>query len=619
MNPIVGLSIQLGLDHSARDREGRALRKALRHFPWLQQVSLGVEQTEVSLWGHGDLSHCLYHLPDDSMLVLVGSPIGGIPWAQVAERLNKASHPEDFKLPWDGRVLLLKISADGRRWTMWNDWCGSIPVFHAQIGEGRIASTLEPVVVAAAGYTSDDFFLPGLLSLLVNGHYLGDWTLYKDMRVVPPDCVAEWDGDGFRWNRLWTIEPSDERWDRGWDELADEAYELSRQAIADVLKTQPAWILPLSGGLDSRLIAAVGAEMGVELRAYTYGPSVWEEVIYAHQVAKALKLPWKRVDLGTDYLAKYTPIWADWFGSALHFHGMYQMPFLESLRSEVPAPIVQGFLGEALAGLHLPGLISAHRNGESHGPLTDGWIHWPVEEVKSLLKVRVDDALEQVATDMESQINGVPGAWFQRLMLLDLWNRQRLFISYQPMMYDYWRGVATPFHNREYARFCLSLPLLALENRRLQGEMLRRYYRDLAVIPGTYGALPFVLSRRYIFKRGVAELLPRTLRRGPLREFNPASETMGQDCVRASGQVALWPIYEAWERLADWLEMTRVLAAHNAAAHGDLKAMRKLQAVQTVAYRLLGDPSVAEWDGSSYARSAGPNHAVAETGNWGAC
>ena len=78
-------------------------------------------------------------------------------WDDVQEKLLSY----DFELPWEGRVILLRISSGGKRWTMWNDWLGSIPVFYAEIESGRIASTLEPVTVAAADYTPDNFFMPG--------------------------------------------------------------------------------------------------------------------------------------------------------------------------------------------------------------------------------------------------------------------------------------------------------------------------------------------------------------------------------------------------------------------------------------------------------------------------
>jgi len=56
-------------------------------------------------------------LPDGGILAMIGSPHGDISWQKVQESLAQATRPEDFELPCDGRVILLKISADGRRWT----------------------------------------------------------------------------------------------------------------------------------------------------------------------------------------------------------------------------------------------------------------------------------------------------------------------------------------------------------------------------------------------------------------------------------------------------------------------------------------------------------------------
>jgi hypothetical protein len=53
-------------------------------------------------------------------------------------------------------------------------------------------SPSEPAVVAAAGFTANDGFWPGLVSLLVHGSFLNHWMLSKNMKVVSADCVAEW-------------------------------------------------------------------------------------------------------------------------------------------------------------------------------------------------------------------------------------------------------------------------------------------------------------------------------------------------------------------------------------------------------------------------------------------
>jgi hypothetical protein len=470
---------------------------------------------------------------------------------------------------------------------MWNDWNGSIPVFHAQIGKGRIASTLEPAVVAAAGYTPNDFFLPGLVSMLINGHYLGDWSLFKGMKIIPPDCVDEWNDQGFRWKRLWAVNPTDDRWERGWDDLIDEMYALSHRAVAKVLKTQSSWILPLSGGIDSRLTAAVGEDLGTDLRAYTYGHNDWDETVYARQVAGVLGLPWQRVSIEPDYLVRYTRMWLDWFGSALHCHGMYQMPFLATLDGKESAPILQGYMGDPLAGNHVLGLISTHNRSDEVKPVTANGVHWPLNSLNKLLpSPYTQETLELVRNKTTEEIEQIPGAWYQRLMFLDFWNRQRLFVYYQSMMYDYYRGVATPFFNRNYAQFCLSLPRLALEGRRLQKEMLRRYYPTIATIGGTFGD-PLVQSRFYLAKKAVAQRLPRFLCKGSFQEFSPAGNTIQINALRKFGGQALWPLNKVRQSLGDWFNLDVLEKTYQDAAAGDEIAYNRLRPIQAIAWHFV--------------------------------
>jgi hypothetical protein len=364
---------------------------------------------------------------------------------------------------------------------------------------------------------------------------------------------------------------------------------LSYKAIAQVLKTQPVWILPLSSGLDSRLIAGVGADLGTTMHAYAYGEPDTTDVVYSRQIAKVLGIPWKRIELEEDFLLKYTSQWADLFGSSMHFHGMYQMAFLDAIQSEPHAPVVSGYIGDILSGDGLHELSMVHTPPGSYQLVDEWYVHWIADETRSLLKIPIDSALEANADEIRKQINTFPGARFQNLQYLELWGRQRSFTYFQSALAGYWRGVCTPFINRDYARFSMSLPLAALDNRRLLKDVYRRHYGLLATIPGTYADKPFIPTGRFLLKQRFVKLLPSSLRRGPFTLSLDTQLRMDTTSLQAAGKEAVWPIYDNWDRLSEWLDVNELEKLYNSLRNSkeDIRPLRKLQSVQTLAYRLL--------------------------------
>jgi len=593
MNSLIGFTVIYKAAPTSVKKASLAQQRALAPFAHLAQKKITLGESWLTVWGHNDIDAALHYLPDGSLLALIGASVGDFSWADVEAALLKISDPAEFTIPWDGRVILLKISPDGREWTMWNDWMGSIPVFHAPAGKGCVAGTLEPVVVAAAGLTPDEISLPALLSLFIHGHYLGEWTLFERMKVVPPDCAAVWRGQDFYVAQNVTVQPSDERWQRGWDELVEEMYELSRRAIADVLKKRTGWLLPLSGGLDSRLIAAVSAEMGMTLPTYTFGAANSRDVLYARQVARTLGLPWQQISLSNDYLARYARPWANLFGSAMHFHGMHQMLFLDTLAQERPGPILSGFLGDALSGYGSRFVYELHSSGAKPQIVPEGYTHWSVPEVEKLMKMPVGGALEELSCEITRAIEKVPAPRYQQIRYLVLWSRQRFFTYFNSMLSDYWRGVATPFINKAYARFCYSLPRAVMDDRRLLADVFQRYYPQMAAIPSTYWrpgmpvGEPIKPTGSYFLQRRIAQKLPGLSRFGRLRLFNPGADPVEAACVKAHGWDSFWPVREVWDQLAEWLDMEQVGAVYEMALAGaGSKPVRKLQSVQTLAYCL---------------------------------
>ena len=574
----VGFAVLRGVDDRQAAAARGALDRLLAHMPWLRVAEEHAGTARLVVWGHGDVATAMRRDADGGLVAAIGdAPPGAAGDVQPSQGV-----------PWEGRGVAVRVAPDGREVEAAVDWTGSIPVFHAAAGPALIVSSLEPMVVEGLDLGPVDFDRVGLVSLLVHGYFLGDRTLFGSMRLLRPDHAARWSPEGHAERPLGTLTPSQERWSAGWDDLAEEMAAGFRRAIRRTLAGAPRWVLPLSGGIDSRLIAAVAAEDGVDLTAVSYGPAGWSDVIYARRLARRLGIPWRRVDLDDRYLADFTPLWADWFGSALHFHGMYQMPFLTSVR-DVDRRIATGFTGDPLGGAQTEGMAAGDRPMAQR--LSDKWHVWTREQLRRLLRDDPTDAFAALDEELDRQWAELVGEDYQRTWLIFQSNHVARFSSYQPLMYDYWKGVGTPFVDRELAAFTLSLPRVALEGRRLQALMIRRHFPAVATVPDTHHLGPIASSRAHLARAALAAVVPRGLRRGPLREFNPVANTQDQDAARAGGTAAVWPLFESLEALREHVDVDMVLAEHRAALAGDLTSITRIEAIQALAFRLAGVPT----------------------------
>ncbi|MBI4232789.1 hypothetical protein HY605_06170 [Candidatus Peregrinibacteria bacterium] len=511
----------------------------LKNFPWISSESYTFGDLTLELWGHEDPSGTIWKAPDESIFVLIGSPDNLLSWDDFWKDYSQKQE-ENVSLPWEGRCILLKISPDKKNISVWTDWMGSIPIYYGSTSQKSVVSTLEPVAVSYLGLTPEHFLQRGLVELLLFGHFISTDTLYRDLFVVPPDSYALWkEGIFVHAKKMWSVVPSQNNWEKGWDELLHEFYHQTKAGLSLSFGKSDVWLIPLSSGMDSRLMAAFAREMNKAIETYTYGPATWDEVVYAKHVARALSLPWKRVDLGKDYLATYLPLWLQWFGTSLHAHGTYQMPFLETIKS-TKIPLASGFIGDPLAGNHVN--LMMQKGATPYEKFLNFSQLVKIDKLERILNVDVQKCLMEIADILTTAYESYRGAAFQKMMLLDYWHRQRRFIVYQSLMYSYFTDIATPFMNRNYARFCLSLPRSALDDRKLQKDLLKIFFPKLAEIAGSFSSTPLRLSKKYLLKRMFSQILPTTCCRGSLREFNTHPNTLDPDCVLQNSEGSLYPL-----------------------------------------------------------------------------
>ena len=265
------------------------------------------------------------------------------------------------------------------------------------------------------------------------------------------------------------------------------------------------------------------------------------------------------------------------------------MPILETTKSNVTAPYLLGLIGEALAGFDVQFMTGLHSSSKRiHQSIPDRFLRWSPDEIRNMFIIDTEDALDEIASEIEKTKNFVDGPWFQRLRFLTFWGRQRFFTNFQSTLCSYWQGVATPYLNRTYAQFCLSLPRAVLEQRRLQADVFRRYYPKVAQIPGTYGGNPLILKGDYMMKRKLAQILPKALCPSSIRSYTTYANprTWDTNALIDNGYNAIWPINENRASLSEWINISLLDKTYNMALSGDRRAVMKLKAIQPFALHL---------------------------------
>jgi len=94
----------------------------------------------------------------------------------------------------------------------------------------------------------------------------------------------------------------------------------------------------------------------------------------------------------------------------MHFHGMYQMPFLDAVCAESSGPILSGFIGESHAGYGVKFLCEVHNGRYPFQIAPDGYLHWTVDELQSLFNHPIEDQLSELSDEVDRLRESFPGA-----------------------------------------------------------------------------------------------------------------------------------------------------------------------------------------------------------------
>lgn len=227
-----------------------------------------------------------------------------------------------------------------------NDWLGSAPCFFNE-KTGAIGQRIHEVI----DYRNLEFDGDALGDYLDFGYSVFGRTPVRHVRFVQPCASLVRTDEGALLEQA-LPDPVD-RWSRQPTDPEETILALSQSVKAWEKTVTGDIVLPLSGGYDSRLLAAL-IEDKSRLRAYTYGISTRQdkshEVLRAEKIAGRLGCRWQHIPLGKFH--RELPAWEQEFGVSTHAHGMYHMEFYREISRQLGAGhgLLSGLIGDAWAG-----------------------------------------------------------------------------------------------------------------------------------------------------------------------------------------------------------------------------------------------------------------------------
>jgi len=213
---------------------------------------------------------------------------------------------ERFAEKLNGSFVLVIFDIRNEKIVIANDRHSQRPFFYTKIGDRYIFSSEVKAILKDKTFKKEidheavaNFFAFG--RILVEKK-----TFFKRIKVMPPASIIKWSKGKISQKRYWDLQYKEE-----YDpDLTEEYYvntlvKLWRKAAKRRTKGKHRFGVFLSGGIDSRAIAAGVADAHNPIHAFTYGVKGTDELTIAKKVVEKLGIEHEFIELRSDYLTSF--------------------------------------------------------------------------------------------------------------------------------------------------------------------------------------------------------------------------------------------------------------------------------------------------------------------------
>ena len=187
----------------------------------------------------------------------------------------------------DGQFALIVYNAPEHKVLIISDPFGLIPIYYGQKGQRFYVSTSALAVAKAIQSAPSEF---GVRSFIVYGSTFGD-TLWQDVHMLPPATVLNIDRDSAHQSIYWSFEMDSTITALSMADSADFIVDSFSKNMRKSLNREGRTWISLTGGLDSRTLAALAHHSHIPFKTYSHGPLDSRDVRIAKRISR--KMGWE--------------------------------------------------------------------------------------------------------------------------------------------------------------------------------------------------------------------------------------------------------------------------------------------------------------------------------------
>lgn len=426
------------------------------------------------------------------------------PGADEADPAATARHIHDLYLA-HGEALIREIAGtfafalwDRQTRTLYlmNDHLGMYPIYYTvHNGTFRFASEVKALLIDRS--MSHRVNRIAVAEFFYLGEVMGNHTFFEDIRLLPPASVLRLQDQLWIISNYWDITFPTSYPARSADEYSHQIYEAIHGAISRMVRPNLRYGVSLSGGLDSRWIAACLAEIRPDSSVFTIGDSEADDVLIAQQVASQLRLTHYCWDMPYTYISDYAE------KLVYILDGMYNLFNTE----EFPLTLQVGDYVDISVG----GLLGGTLFGHATDPVTinlrkDGTMRYflwrkknqrlPPPLITRVFGEQTQREFEALAmSSLQNAITSAPTErGFQILRYVSMRHRQRRVTGFAQLSKMPYIDMYQPFLDRQVVQAGLALPASELLVKRAYRRALAQYFPDMGAIPWTFVMRPPTIS-----------------------------------------------------------------------------------------------------------------------------